>query len=273
VQPFPADARVLADGSPVALNERGEAMVVVAQNRCTKVQVLAAAYQPIEKQFCNDQEQAQQLAIQVRMALQDRVTRVHATPSSAEIRVAGRVAAAGDFAVTTPYNSCVAVSVSAPGFIGVDKEYCNKPDSANIAPPPGEDNLPLVADEAYQFATQSDQANVNFTIEVNPKRTSEQAWSTISLVVLDKFDILEATDRASGYMRTAWQANYYAHSSVRTRVIVKMGSAAPVKYIVKIVSQHANSRANVKDDDAFTDWPLILNTYKDMINEIQARLR
>jgi hypothetical protein len=163
--------------------------------------------------------------------------------------------------------------VSAPGFAKVRKEYCNKPDSTNIAAPPGEEQIALAPDDAYAVATQSDQANVNFTIEVNRARTVDDAWSTISQVILDKFDVLEATDRASGYMRTAWQVNYYPASTVRTRVIVKLGNAKPLKYVVKIASDHADGRVSVKDDDQFQEWGYILNTYKDIINELQSRLR
>jgi hypothetical protein len=55
---------------------------------------------------------------------------------------------------------------------------------------------------------------------------------------------------------------------------VKLGDTSPLKYIVKIASEQSGfAKTSVKDDDAFEEWDRILNSYKDIINELQARLR
>ncbi len=61
---------------------------------------------------------------------------------------------------------------------------------------------------------------------------------------------------------------------MRTRVIVKLGDTEPLKYIVKISSEHSDEPGvTVKDAEKFGEWDRLLNTYKDIINELQARLR
>ena len=60
----------------------------------------------------------------------------------------------------------------------------------------------------------------------------------------------------------------------RTRVIVKLGSTSPLKYVVKVASERADDpNVSVKDDEQFGEWDRVLKSYKDIINELQARLR
>ena len=129
-------------------------------------------------------------------------------------------------------------------------------------------------DEAFEASEKSDQANVNFTIEVNAAKTPDDAWKLISQIVLGKFDVLEITDKDTGYMRTSWVVTNFSDNTVRTRVIVKLGDTAPLKYVVKLVSEQSGEpRTSVKDDEKFGEWDRLLKGYKDIITEMQARLR
>ena len=264
----PAEARILADGAPVG--DRGAADVIVPYDKCVNVRVTMLGYKPAEHQFCNKEQSDQPIPLNAALELVDRQVNVHATPASATIMVDGATVGQGDFALTVPQGQCVEVIAAADGYVPETKQYCNQ---VNRPAPPPEEHLGLAVDDAYSSATLSDQANINFTIEVNPKKTTEQAWSTISQVILNKFDVLEITDKDTGYMRTAWQVAYFPSSTVRTRVIIKLGSDKPLKYVAKVATEHAIGRQDVKNDQAFQEWGWIQNSYKDIINELQARLR
>ncbi len=264
----PSDARILVDGAPVG--DRGAADVVVPYNKCVTARATMLGYKPEEHQFCNKEQSDQPIPLTEALELRDRQVNLHATPTIAKISVDGQVVASGDFALTVPLGQCVEVIAAADGYVQQEKQYCNK---VNMPDPPPEEHLSLPVDEAYSSAIQSDQANVNFTIEVSPKKTDDQAWSTISQIVLNKFDVLEITDKSTGYMRTAWQVAYFPNSTVRTRVIIKLGSDRPLKYVAKIATEHAYGHQDVKNDQAFKEWGWIHNSYKDIINELQARLR
>ncbi len=264
----PSDARILVDGTPVG--DRGAADVVVPFDKCVTARASLLGYKPEEHQFCNKEQSDQPIPLSESLELRDRQVNLHATPTLAKISVDGQVVASGDFQLTVPQGQCVEVIAAADGYVQQQKQYCNK---VNMPDPPPEEHLALPLDEAYSSAVQSDQANVNFTIEVNSNKTESQAWSTISQVILSKFDVLEITDKATGYLRTAWQVAYYPNSTVRTRVIIKLGSDQPLKYVAKIATEHANGHQDVKNDQAFKEWNWINNSYKDIINELQARLR
>jgi hypothetical protein len=82
------------------------------------------------------------------------------------------------------------------------------------------------------------------------------------------------SDKETGYLRTAWQVRHFPHNTIRTRVIVHLGDMNPLKYVVKIASEYSgDANTSVKDDDKFREWDRILNTYKSLIPEMQARLR
>jgi hypothetical protein len=98
--------------------------------------------------------------------------------------------------------TCVDVKADAPGFVIETYRWCNQPNSPE---PPISETPPMLADESYQASEQSDQANVNITIEPGPDRTEDAVWNVISSIVLSYFDILENSDRETGYLRTGWQ--------------------------------------------------------------------
>ena len=72
-------------------------------------------------------------------------------------------------------------------------------------------------------------------------------------------------------------------------MIVKRSSLDPLRYTIKIESERADGssgsgtalaaggatvgRLSVKDDEKFAPWERLLNTYKDAISEMQARMR
>lgn len=81
----------------------------------------------------------------------------------------------------------------------------------------------------------------------------------MSLIVLSSFDILEITDKETGYLRTAWTLSRFESSTVRTRIIVKQGAIDPVKFVVKIVSEFSSDRdVSATCDMCFKPWDRLL---------------
>ena len=57
-------------------------------------------------------------------------------------------------------------------------------------------------------------------------------------------------------------------------MIVKRTSTDPLRYTVKIASERNRAPGiSVKEDENFVPWKRLLNTYKDVISELQARLQ
>jgi hypothetical protein len=224
-----------------------------------------------DRSYCNKEGMAPP-PINDRITLAGRQVEVRA-PEAAKIYVNHKQAAVGAYSVQVKEGSCVAVRVEQPGYLPFDKEYCVQP---NAPEPPPEELVKLSPDDSYAASVASDQANVNVTIEVGAGKTEEAAWKLVSSIVLGAFDILENSDRETGYLRTAWQIKSWNNNAVvvRTRVIVKRASDSPLRYTVKIVSERNKyAGVSVKEDENFEAWDRLLNTYKDVISEMQSRLK
>jgi hypothetical protein len=262
-------------GTEVFLGENklgdGFADVDVPRGGCTAVTIRKSGWATTERQYCN-KEGLPDPPVSDRVALSGRVVNVNA-PSNARIFVNGKQAGGGSFPVKVPEGGCVRVRVDQPGYVSWDQEYCAQP---NAPEPPLEQAVELVADESWAASIASDQANVNITVEVSPKLTENQAWKLLSSIVLGSFDVLENSDSQTGYLRTAWQVKSWESTGVviRTRIIVKRQSDSPLRYVVKIASEHnKDTRLSAKEDENFYEWDRLLNTYKDVISEMQARLK
>ena len=98
---------------------------------------------------------------------------------------------------------------------------------------------------------------------------------SLELFLKTYFDELEQIDRETGYLRTAWVYKRYPNRTVRTRVIVKINNREPLKYSLKISSEECSDRTKLdsRDDDDFRPWDRVLNKYKEIISEMQARLK
>ncbi|MES2629701.1 MAG: hypothetical protein V4616_12095 [Bacteroidota bacterium] len=262
-----AESAILVDGKKVSDNN---AEVTIPLNACVMVKVSKEGFSEIEKTYCN-KEGVQVPPTNESFTLKDRLVMVNATPNNAAIFIDGKEVSKGEFNVKILKGSCVEVLAQLPGYVDEKKTYCNQD---NMPMPPLAENLKLTVDEAYTSSVASDQANVNFTIEVNGAKSEDDAWKIMSQIVTGAFDILEIADKETGYIRTAWSVKSFKSNTIRTRVIVKLGDTKPLKYVVKIVSEQSGKPGtSIKEDDSFKSWDRVLNTYKDFINEIQARLK
>jgi len=264
----PAGTSILADGVKTG---EDASIVTIPGGSCVTVTISKEGYANIETSYCN-KENVPPPPINDVFVLKDRVVQINTTPENAQIKVDGKVVSNNGFKLLVLENQCVEVEVSREAYDTQRKNYCNTVNMGNL---PITDHINLAEDEAWISSIQSDQANVNFSISINPAMDEETAWKTLSQIILSKFDILEITDRSTGYMRTAWHIKAFGNGTiVRTRVIIKQGNIEPLRYIAKIVSEISIAKnISAQEDENFRQWDRLLKTYKDVISELQARLQ
>lgn len=250
----------------------GDGELVIKRGTCANLRVQKSGWIPVERSYCN-KDGLPDPPIADRVVLAGRSVMINA-PQGAKIFVNQKQAGIGSYPVRINDGSCVQVRIEQTGFLPYNREYCVQD---NVPPPPMEDNVTLQQDDSFAASVASDQANVNVTIEVATTRTEEQAWKLLASIVLSHFDVLENSDSQTGYLRTAWQLKTYGQDNevvIRTRIIVKRANDVPLRYTVKIVSERNKvAGVSVKEDENFVPWDRLLNTYKDVISEMQARLK
>ena len=262
----PAKTRILADGDAVGENF---AEVRLPNNACVEVEAEADGFVSKSEVFCN-QERMDPPPMNYSFELTDREVTVRTVPQTASILLQGRTVGIDEYTVVVAENECVEVRVEQSGYVSQERNYCNQ--GSNRLP--DIDVIELSEDEAFTGSQASDQANTSITIEVGEQRTFDDAWKIMSLIVLNAFDILEITDKETGYLRTAWAVERFENSTVRTRTIVKQGDIDPVKFVVQIDSEFSEDpEVSTSCDRCFREWDRLLYQYEDIINEMIFRLR
>lgn len=265
VRTTPADVSVIVNGKKLA---EGNTEVVIPLQTCVTVEYVKEGFVGMEKQYCAKDGMPMPPTSE-NIVLKDRQVSIRTTPADASIKVDGRIMGNGEYKARIPFNQCVEVIVEKNGFVTSQKNYCNEDD---IQPPPTNDHVVLSVDEAFTSSVQSDQANLNFTIETS--KPEEDAWKILSQITMNYFDNIELSDQQTGYLRTSWNINNFKDNTIRTRIIVKQADIKPLKYTIKLVSEYSGKpKTSVKEDQLFYPWDRILNTYKDVISEYQSRLR
>jgi hypothetical protein len=186
----------------------------------------------------------------------------------AKIIVDGKSMGSGQLDIMIPPYDCVTVKVEKVGYLDGEIEFCNKRD---FTPPPKSYYFQMEKDDAFDASEATDVANVD--IEIKTQKPEDEAWKLLSQIITTYFDIIEVTDKSTGYLRTAWVAQTFKQKTVRTRVIVKLASTNPLAYKIKLISEVANSeKVSVKSDEMFMDWDRVLRKYREIIREAQTRL-
>ena len=263
---LPNGAMISADGLAVGTSY---SEIEIDAGDCVTVQVSKEPFAPIEKVYCH-KEGAPVAPESDEVVLQDWQVTVRG-PESAEVRVEELGAiSVGEYSLIVPQGTCRNIEVSLTGYISSRTRLCNQP--GQVVPPKVQ-QVALRPDEAFTKSEQTDQANVDFVVEAHEDKTYQEAWRLLSQIILDAFDVLEITDRETGYLRTAWEVARFEGSTVRTRVIVKQRDYKPIKFAVKIVSEHARSSSvSAKEDEAFAEWDYLMYEYKDILTELVHRL-
>lgn len=195
---------------------------------------------------------------------------VSASESDAKISVNGKDLGTGSLKVKVPSESCVTVRISKPGFMKYEQTYCSKKGTAR---PPKSQFFDMKKDDSEEASTKTDQANVDFSVEVKKSLNATDAWKLATQIVTDYFDAIEVSDKETSYMRTAWVVQSFTQNTVRTRFIIKLGNSSPLTFKIKLVSEASGEQGtSSKSDEKFRDWDRVLRKYSNVISDFQTRL-
>lgn len=188
----------------------------------------------------------------------------------AEIYVNGKMIGKGTVEAVVEKDDCTTVIVKKIGFLTERVEFCNK---KGMAAPPKTYFVEMKRDDAYDASIQTDIANVDIELKVNVMK-KDAAWKLINQIVLSYIDVVEMTDKDTGYLRTAWSLKTFTQNTVRTRIIIKESSSDPLVFKIKLVSEASGMPlTSVKSDELFKEWDRVLRSYSNVIGEFQARLK
>lgn len=200
----------------------------------------------------------------------DKVT-VTTSPQTAKIYVDGILMGTGKVVVKISKNSCVTVDVKQDGYIQETRTYCDK---KGITNPPSSEYIQLQEDEAFSSSIESNIANIDVQLSVNPSKTKEEAWKEIVGVVLEKFDDLENSDEKTGYLRTSWVGMTFKSNTIRVRFIVKQSSESPLVYRAKFVSESSGKPGTPYNaDEQYRAFNRILKKYDGFLDELTTKLK
>ena len=193
-----------------------------------------------------------------------------ASESDAEIHINGKLVGKGTTIVTVPKNDCVTVIVKKVGYLIERIEFCNK---KNMTKPPKSYYVEMRRDDSYDASVLTDIANVDIELKCD-KLNKDAAWKLINQIVLTYIDVIEMTDKETGYLRTSWSLKSFKQNTVRTRIIVKEASEDPLVFKVKLISESSgHALTSVKSDELYKEWDRVLRSYSDVIGEFQARVK
>ncbi|MFH1161268.1 MAG: hypothetical protein V1733_10030 [bacterium] len=185
----------------------------------------------------------------------------------AKIYVDGTFVGSGSTELIIEKDQCIRVKVEKTGYLTEIKEFCNQKDGDDL---PKTYRIIMLNDDAYEASIASD--IVNTDIEVKTLKPEEEAWKLLSQIITNHMDVIEVTDKQTGYLRTAWEMDYFTRNTIRTRIIIKLASTDPLTYKIKIVSEESQKpQTSVKNDEYFKEYDRILKKYKDIVNEVQSR--
>ncbi len=190
--------------------------------------------------------------------------------SDAEIHINGKLVGKGTTIVTVPKKDCVTVIVKKVGYLTERIEFCNK---KNMTKPPKSYYVEMKRDDSYDASILTDIANVDIELKCE-KLDKDAAWKLINQIVLTYIDVIEMTDKETGYLRTSWSLKSFKQNTVRTRIIVKEASTEPLVFKVKLISEASGlPLTSVKSDELYKEWDRVLRSYSDVIGEFQARIK
>jgi hypothetical protein len=187
----------------------------------------------------------------------------------AKIYIDGKLMGSGQVEVIVLSNSCVTVRAEKVGFLIETINFCNK---KGTAVPPKSYYVQMRRDDAYDASVQTDIANID--IQIKTSKDELQAWKLLSQIITSYFDVIEVTDRETGYLRTSWVVQSFQQNTIRSRIIVKLGNSDPLVYKVKLVSEESRMPGtSVKSDELFREWDRVLRKFENIQEELRTRLQ
>lgn len=195
---------------------------------------------------------------------------ISASENDAKIIVDGQNLGTGNLKVKVPKNGCVNVKIVKAGFLKYEQTYCNK---KGMTEPPKKQFFDMKKDDAEEASIKTDQANIDFSVEVNRKLDLNDVWKRTNQIVTDYFDAIEVADKETSYLRTAWSVQSFQQNTIRTRLIIKLSKSDPLTFKIKLVSEFSGApMTSVKADEQFHDWDRVLRKYQNIISDFSTRL-
>ena len=188
------------------------------------------------------------------------------TDAEAKLYVDGKLVGSGTTVIKVAPNSTVNIRAEKVGFITQEKNYVN--DERHELPKT--DFIKLEKDDAYENSFVTNLANQD--IDIRTGKTEDEAWRLISRIITNSFDVIQVTDKTTGYMCTAWIVKNFKSATVRTRLIIKTGNTEPLTYKAKLVSEIAPAGTAASADESFRSWDRLLRTFENVIPDLQSRL-
>ncbi len=196
--------------------------------------------------------------------------KISASEADASIVINGQNVGSGNFKLKLESKECYKVKVSKPGYLNYDATLCGKKAGPEA---PKSLYFEMKKDDAEEASVKTDQANIDFEIEVNKNLSVIDAWKLTTQIVTDYFDAIEVSDKETSYLRTAWSVQSFQQNTIRTRLIIKLAKSEPLTFKVKLNSESSGSNAtSVKADEQYRDWDRILRKYKNVISDFSTRL-
>ena len=159
------------------------------------------------------------------------------------------------------------VRVEKVGFIPQERNYKWDP---KAGAPPSSDFIELEVDDAYESSMTTNTANHD--IDIRTSNNEEDSWKLLSRIITNSFDVIQVTDKSTGYMCTAWVVKNFKSATVRTRLILKTASSEPLAYKIKLVSEIASAGTSANADEQFRPWDRLLRTFENVVPDLQSRL-
>ena len=187
------------------------------------------------------------------------------TPAEAKIYIDGNYV--GDGTYTVKFGSkddFFAVKLELAGYVTKEVKVF-KNDTRNVI------SFDLKEDDSIEGSVTSNLANQDFTVKVRDGVDVDQAWKLLTQVLLNYFDEIKTSDKASGFMNTAWIVKDFpmADVKVRTRVQIKELTNEGLAYQIRISTELAPRNS---DEQSYQSWSRVLKKYEPLINEMQQRI-
>lgn len=189
----------------------------------------------------------------------------------AKIIVDNNQVALGSTELRIKRNVCLTIDIVKDGFKTEHLYLCNQ---KTMPEPLSFYKIELKEDEMLSNSVSSEKANIDFSVPISNKYNEQSAWKALSMIITSYFDVIEISDKDSGYLRTAWTVNRFTDKRSRTRVIVKLSNLEPLIYKVKICSELATDVNSIQalSDDKYKEWNRIPKKLEPLIEELQTRL-
>jgi hypothetical protein len=126
--------------------------------------------------------------------------KISASETDATIVVNGQNVGQGNYKLKLESKECYKIKAEKAGYLKYEVTVCGKKAGPEA---PKSVYFEMKKDDAEAASVKTDQANVDFEIEVNSDLEISEAWKLTTQIVTDYFDAIEVSDKETSYLRTA----------------------------------------------------------------------